>query len=81
VKAQGEHASGGAKSYVDSHGQLTESFAFVAWPIEYGATGVMTFQVNQLGIVYQKDLTEQTAEAAKQLAACDPDTSFEPVRD
>jgi hypothetical protein len=41
----------------------------------------MTFQVNQLGIVFQKDLGEKTSEAAKQLAAFDPDASWEPVRD
>jgi hypothetical protein len=81
VKTQGEHASGGAKSYVDGRGRLTEGFAFVAWPIEYGATGVMTFQVNHFGIVYQKDLGEQTAEAAERIAAFDPDTSWDPVRD
>jgi hypothetical protein len=81
VKAQGAHACGGAKSYVGADGRLSAGFAFVAWPSDYGTTGVMTFQVNQLGLVFQKDLGEKTSETAQQLAAFDPDASWEPVRD
>ncbi len=81
MKGQGAHACGGAKSYVDADGHLTAGFAFIAWPSEYGTTGVMTFQVNDLGIVFQKDLGEKTSESARQFAAFDPDASWEPVRD
>jgi hypothetical protein len=56
---QGKHSPGGAKSYI-VNGKMTEGFAFVAYPAEYGSSGIMTFIVNQDGVVYQKDLGEQT---------------------
>jgi hypothetical protein len=57
----------GAKSYI-TNGKMTEGFAFVAYPAEYRSSGVMTFVVNQDGVVYEKDLgakTEVTAKAMK----------------
>jgi len=56
---QGKHSPGGAKSYI-VNGKMTEGFAFVAYPAEYGSSGIMTFIVNQDGVVYQKDLGEKT---------------------
>ena len=73
---QGKHASGGAKSYV-VNGRMTRGFAFLAYPAEYGVSGVMTFIVNQDGIVYQKDLGPNVAELAKNLTAYDPDNTWE----
>jgi hypothetical protein len=79
LKAQGPHASGGAKDYV-SDGKMTAGFAFVAYPAEYGSSGVMTFIVGPRGVVYQKDLGETTEEAAKGMAAFDPDSTWKVAR-
>ena len=79
LKAQGPHAPGGAKDYV-LDGRMTEGFAFVAYPAEYRSSGVMTFLVGPRGVVYQKDLGETTEEAAKGIAAFDPDSTWEAAR-
>ncbi len=79
LKAQGPHAPGGAKDYV-LDGKMTRGFAFVAYPAEYGSSGVMTFLVGPRGVVYQKDLGETTEEAAKGMAAFDPDRTWKVAR-
>jgi len=71
LTAQGEGAPGGAYSY-EMNGNLVAGFAAVAWPAEHGRTGIMTFLVNQYGIIYQKDLGEDTAKIAEKLEAYDP---------
>jgi len=50
-------------------------FGLIAWPTEYGSSGIMTFIVNQQGRVYQKDLGDKTAKLVKQIRAYDPDFS------
>jgi hypothetical protein len=55
---------------------LTEGFAAIAWPAAYGTGGVMTFIVNQDGVVFQKDLGEDTATAVEAIKAFDPDSSW-----
>jgi Protein of unknown function (DUF2950) len=76
--AQGANANGGAAEYfVD--GQLTQGVALLAWPADYGASGVMSFMVNSEGLVYQKDLGEDTAVVADAIQAFDPDGSWEIV--
>ena len=75
LTAQGAAAKGGAKSYL-TDGALTGGFAVVAWPAQYRASGVMTFIVNQDGVVYQKDLGDDTEKLALGLTAYDPDTSW-----
>lgn len=75
---QGSAAKGGARDYV-SNGKLTRGFAFLAYPAEYRNSGVMTFIVNQSGVVYQKDLGPQTADAAAAITDYDPDDSWEQV--
>jgi len=77
---QGASAPGGAKSYVKD-GQMTGGFALLAYPAEHGSSGVMTFVVGPEGIVYQKDLGDKTADAAKAITKFDPDDSWTPVRD
>lgn len=77
----GPSAPGGARSYRDSDGRLTRGFAVVAWPAEYGNSGVMTFLVNQQGIVFQKDLGSGTDRLARAIQAYDPDTSWAPTGD
>jgi hypothetical protein len=79
VTQQAGHARGGAKRYI-MDGAMTEGFAFVAYPAEYRRSGVVTFQVNREGVVYQKDLGPRTAEAANALDAFDPDESWSPVQ-
>ena len=72
---QGANAPGGARSYIVD-GKMTGGFAFLAYPAEYRSSGVMTFVVDQDGIVYEKDLGPQTAEVAKTLTQYDPDTTW-----
>ena len=73
--AQGTNASGGAREYFKD-GVLTEGFAGIAWPADYGASGVMTFIVNLDGVVFQKDLGEDTATVVESIKAFDPDSSW-----
>jgi hypothetical protein len=75
LKAQGASAPGGAKSYV-ADGKMTRGFAFVVYPAEYRSSGVMTFIVNQDGIVYEKDLGVKTAEIAKALTVYTRDVTW-----
>jgi Protein of unknown function (DUF2950) len=72
---QGKQATDGAKSYVVD-GKMTRGFAYVAYPAEYLVSGVMTFIVNQDGIVYQKDLGKKTEAAGKAMQEYDPDSSW-----
>jgi hypothetical protein len=81
LTAQGEHAKGGALDYFSDSGLMTQGFALLAYPAEWGESGIMTFQVNRDGRVYQKDLGENTAEAAQAIAAYNPDSSWELVKD
>jgi hypothetical protein len=80
LTAQGPHASGGEMSYLEN-GQMTKGYALVAWPSNYGSTGIMTFLVDRTGIVYQKDLGRKTAEIAGAYSAYDPDGTWTPVKD
>jgi hypothetical protein len=72
---QGKHAPDGAKGYI-VNGKMTEGFAFVAYPAEYRSSGVMTFIVNQNGIVYQKDLGNKTEALGKAMQEYNPDSSW-----
>jgi Protein of unknown function (DUF2950) len=75
LKSQGGNAPGGAKNYVQS-GNMTEGFAFVAYPAEYRSSGVMTFVVGEDGIVHEKDLGRSTTILARAMKAYDPDSSW-----
>jgi Protein of unknown function (DUF2950) len=75
---QGSHAPGGAKDYV-VNGKMVGGFAFVAYPAEYGNSGVMTFVINQDGVLLQKDLGKTTAEIAISMNEFDPDNTWTPV--
>jgi hypothetical protein len=72
---QGKNAPGGKYDYV-INGNMIAGFAMVAWPAEYGDSGIMTFIVNQQGRVYQKDLGPDTANIAKKMTEYDPDPSW-----
>jgi len=75
---QGPAAKGGAKDYV-VNGELTKGFAFVAYPSEYRNSGVMTFVVNQDGVVLEKDLGQDTEKIASSMSEYNPDKSWEPT--
>ena len=75
LRRQGSHAPGGAKDYVVD-GKMTGGFAFVAYPAEYRNSGVMTFLINQDGLLLQKDLGKTTTETAAAMSEFDPDTSW-----
>lgn len=75
---QGSAAPGGAIDYVVG-GKMIGGFALVAYPAEYGNSGVMTFIVNHAGDVFQKDLGPQTAALAAKITSFNPDRSWEPV--
>lgn len=75
LKAQGPNAPHGAMSYMDGN-RMTKGFALLAWPSRYGSSGVMSFAVNQTGIVFQKDFGPQTEKLARAITAFDPDLSW-----
>ncbi|MGY4169236.1 DUF2950 domain-containing protein [Bradyrhizobium sp. USDA 4529] len=78
LKAQGSDAPGGALNYV-VRGKMIGGFALVAYPAEYGNSGVMTFLVNHAGTVYQKDLGSRTDFLAKRMIVFDPDQTWKKV--
>ena len=51
-------------------------FALVAYPAEYGASGIMTFVVNHDGVVYEKDLGKETGKIASAMTKYDPDPTW-----
>ncbi len=77
---QGEAAPGGKKNYL-SHGSLIGGFALLAYPADWGQSGIMTFIVNQDGKVYQRDFGEQTARIAPTLVEYNPDNQWTLVSD
>jgi hypothetical protein len=80
LKAQGKHAPGGKHHYI-TKGHMTGGFGLVAWPAQYGETGVMTFIVNQDGRIYQNDLGPDTAKIASKMSAYDPDPEWQLTTD
>jgi hypothetical protein len=75
---QGSAAKGGAADYyVD--GQLAQGIALLAWPAEYGVSGVMSFIVNHNGDVFQKDMGDDTAKVADSINLFNPDNSWKLV--
>lgn len=75
LDAQGPDAPGGAKRYIVD-GKMTGGFAFVAYPAEYGSTGVMSFIVNDDGKFYEKNLGPDTTQVAKSMTEYNPDSSW-----
>src|SRR5271166_3074823 len=78
LKAQGAAAEGGAKNYL-SDGNLAGGVALVAYPAEYKVSGVMTFLINQNGVVYENNLGEKTAEIAGAMTEYNPDSTWHKV--
>jgi hypothetical protein len=71
---QGAHAPGGKYNYI-INGHMVAGFALVAWPAEWGNSGVMTFIVNQEGKIYEANLGEKTAAIANKMEAYDPEST------
>ena len=78
LNGQGKNASGGAFDYMVKGKQIA-GFAVVAYPAKYGNSGVMTFMVNQDGVVYLKDLGKNTEKTAKAIKKFDPDKTWKKV--
>ena len=79
LTAQGPDAPGGAHNYLVK-GKMIGGFGLVAWPAEYGVTGVHTFIVNQDGVVYEKDIEPAPGQpAAPAIATFDPDRTWQRV--
>ena len=77
---QGKHAPGGKYDYT-TNGHMIGGFALVAWPAEWGNSGVMTFIVNQQGKIYQKNLGPKAVALAKAMLRYDPDRSWSQVKE
>jgi len=72
---QGSRAPGGRYNYI-INGNMIAGFALVAWPAQYGESGIMTFIVNQQGRVYQKDLGPKTGKLAADMKEYNPDPTW-----
>jgi Protein of unknown function (DUF2950) len=78
LTAQGPGAKGGPLSYL-VNGELVRGFAFLAWPAEYRNSGVMTFVVNRDGVVYEKDLGQETEKLGAAMSEYNPDKTWLPA--
>ena len=78
LTSQGKAAPGGAKSYI-VNGKMVGGFAFIAYPAEYRSSGVMSFIVNQSGVVYEKDLGPNTIAIATTMTDYNPDSTWHQV--
>jgi len=72
ITRQGKNAPGGAYDYI-VNGNMVLGFGMIAWPARYGVSGIMTFAVNQEGVVYECDLGEKTSEIIHKLVKYNPD--------
>ncbi len=80
LKSQGSAAPGGKYDYV-INGNMIAGFALIAFPADYGSSGIMTFIVNQQGRVFQNDLGPDTTKLARQMTEYNPDSSWTLVKD
>lgn len=80
LTGQGPHAPGGPADYI-VNGQMVLGFAVIAYPADYGNSGIMTFLMGPNGRVFQKDLGPATPEAAAGVKLFDPDQSWKEVPD
>jgi hypothetical protein len=78
LTSQGPHAPGGVKNYIVD-GKMSAGFAFVAYPVDYRSSGVMTFIVDESGTIYEKDLGPDSTKIAQAMTAYDPDSTWHKV--
>jgi Protein of unknown function (DUF2950) len=79
LTGQGKDASGGAYDYL-MQGKMIGGFGVVAYPAQYGSSGIMTLIVNHDGVVYQKDLGRKTASVAQSMTKFNPDKTWTAVK-
>jgi len=79
LTAQGPSAPGGAYNYMQGK-VLANGFALIAWPVRYGETGVMTFEIRHDGQIFAKNLGKDTEHAAAAITRFDPDSSWTEVQ-
>jgi hypothetical protein len=79
LTAQGPAAHGGAVNYI-VNGSMIGGFALVAWPAEYGVSGIQTFIVNHDGVVYESHLGPETGRLGAEMTEFNPDSSWHPVQ-
>jgi len=79
LTAQGSAARGGVVNYI-VNGSMIGGFALIAWPAEYGVSGVQTFVVNHEGTVYEADLGSETGRSAAEVTDFNPDASWSPFQ-
>jgi hypothetical protein len=80
LKGQGKNAAGGSYDYVVK-GKMILGYGLVAYPAQYGNSGIMTFIVNQEGVIYEKNLGKNTAKMAKAMKIFDPDNTWRKFKD
>lgn len=78
LSSQGPDAKGGAKNYI-ANGKMTGGFAVLAYPARYGDSGVMSFVINQNGVVYEKDLGKTTDQVCPAMTEFNPDKTWKIV--
>ena len=79
LSGRGPNATGGQKNYI-SNGKMTGGFAAIAYPAAYGDSGIMTFLVNQNGLILQKDLGSSTTQIASAMTDFNPDGTWTVVQ-
>ncbi|APO75277.1 hypothetical protein AM571_CH02468 [Rhizobium etli 8C-3] len=77
---QGDNVLGGKQSYI-VNGNMTGGFALLAWPVKYRVTGVQTFIINSVSVIYQRDLGPQTEDRAAAIKDFNPDSDWTVVSD
>jgi hypothetical protein len=80
LSGQGKHAEGGVYNYVVK-GRMILGFALVAYPAEYGNSGIMTFMVNQEGTIYEKNLGKNTKRIAEAMKIFNPDKTWKKTKE
>jgi len=76
LTSQGPQAPGGARSYLIGD-RMVSGFALIAWPVNYGTSGVMTFLVNQDGVIFERNLGSDTARLASGIHRFNPDSRWQ----
>ena len=79
LKSQGTQAPGGAKDYL-VRGMMIGGFGLIAWPAEYGVSGIKTFMVNQDGVIYERDLGTNTAKVVQSMIQFNPNKTWHALR-
>jgi len=80
LKGQGKYATGDAYDYVVK-GKMILGYALIAYPAQYGNSGIMTFIVNQAGVIFEKDLGKNTVSIAKAVKTFNPDKTWRKVKE